>query len=179
MRTRTLSVSQALVEFLANQWTVDRIGGQEYRQRTIPGMFGGYGGPSNPLTRFSGESPEAEMATTKVLVAAVKAGVWGYFSKSDDPNEIVAYHVLCQSILEQSSRPVRPSPRRRSPRDRRPNPGLGPRRTTRQEIPRRPHPRRLRADRDVHRDRDSERSRRRQRHRRFPRAGAWLVRIGQ
>jgi hypothetical protein len=27
-----------------------------------------------------------------------------------DPNEIVAYHVLCQSILEQSSRPVRLTP---------------------------------------------------------------------
>ena len=44
MSARTLSVSQALVEFLANQWTVDRIGGQEeYRQRTIPGMFGIFG----------------------------------------------------------------------------------------------------------------------------------------
>ncbi|GGG42238.1 3D-(3,5/4)-trihydroxycyclohexane-1,2-dione acylhydrolase (decyclizing) [Kocuria dechangensis] len=43
MSARTLSVSQALVEFLANQWTVDRVGGEEYRERTFPGMFGIFG----------------------------------------------------------------------------------------------------------------------------------------
>ncbi len=37
--TRRMSVSQALVEFLANQWTVDG----EIRERTIPGVFGIFG----------------------------------------------------------------------------------------------------------------------------------------
>lgn len=44
MNTRRMTVSQALVEFLANQWTVDRdANGQEIRERTIPGMFGIFG----------------------------------------------------------------------------------------------------------------------------------------
>lgn len=49
MTTRRMTVSQALVEFLANQWTVDRDGsgengvGREIRERTIPGMFGIFG----------------------------------------------------------------------------------------------------------------------------------------
>jgi 3D-(3,5/4)-trihydroxycyclohexane-1,2-dione acylhydrolase (decyclizing) len=39
-----MTVSQALVEFLANQWTVDRDGsGREIRERTIPGVFGIFG----------------------------------------------------------------------------------------------------------------------------------------
>lgn len=37
--TRRMTVGQALVEFLANQWTVDG----EVRERTIPGMFGIFG----------------------------------------------------------------------------------------------------------------------------------------
>ncbi|AJW80724.1 3D-(3,5/4)-trihydroxycyclohexane-1,2-dione acylhydrolase (decyclizing) [Clavibacter michiganensis] len=37
--TRRMSVSQALVTFLANQWTVDG----DHRERTIPGMFGIFG----------------------------------------------------------------------------------------------------------------------------------------
>ncbi|WP_217185011.1 3D-(3,5/4)-trihydroxycyclohexane-1,2-dione acylhydrolase (decyclizing) [Streptomyces sp. AC495_CC817] len=37
--TRRMSVSQALVEFLANQWTVDG----DVRERTIPGVFGIFG----------------------------------------------------------------------------------------------------------------------------------------
>ncbi|GAA1749316.1 3D-(3,5/4)-trihydroxycyclohexane-1,2-dione acylhydrolase (decyclizing) [Kocuria aegyptia] len=62
MSTRTLSVSQALVEFLANQWTVDRIGGEEYRQRTIPGMFGIFGhgnvaGVGQALKQYQAEDP--------------------------------------------------------------------------------------------------------------------------
>jgi 3D-(3,5/4)-trihydroxycyclohexane-1,2-dione acylhydrolase (decyclizing) len=37
--TKRLTVGQALVEFLANQWTVDG----DVRERTIPGMFGIFG----------------------------------------------------------------------------------------------------------------------------------------
>ncbi|MCU1527398.1 MAG: 3D-(3,5/4)-trihydroxycyclohexane,2-dione acylhydrolase (decyclizing), partial [Frondihabitans sp.] len=37
--TRSMTVGQALVEFLANQWTVDG----DIRERTIPGMFGIFG----------------------------------------------------------------------------------------------------------------------------------------
>ena len=44
MTTRRMTVSQALVEFLANQWTVDRdAAGNEVRERTIPGVFGIFG----------------------------------------------------------------------------------------------------------------------------------------
>jgi 3D-(3,5/4)-trihydroxycyclohexane-1,2-dione acylhydrolase (decyclizing) len=62
MSTRTLSVSQALVEFLANQWTVDRIGGEEYRERTIPGMFGIFGhgnvaGVGQALKQYQAQDP--------------------------------------------------------------------------------------------------------------------------
>ncbi|MDY0892345.1 3D-(3,5/4)-trihydroxycyclohexane-1,2-dione acylhydrolase (decyclizing) [Frigoribacterium sp. CFBP9030] len=39
MTTRRLTVGQALVEFLANQWTIDG----DVRERTIPGMFGIFG----------------------------------------------------------------------------------------------------------------------------------------
>ena len=39
MTTTRLTVGQALVEFLANQWTVDG----DHRERTIPGMFGIFG----------------------------------------------------------------------------------------------------------------------------------------
>ena len=37
--TRRMTVGQGLVEFLANQWTVDG----DYRERTIPGIFGIFG----------------------------------------------------------------------------------------------------------------------------------------
>jgi len=37
--TKTMTVSQALVEFLAHQWTVDG----DIRERTVPGMFGIFG----------------------------------------------------------------------------------------------------------------------------------------
>lgn len=44
MTTRRMTVSQALVEFLANQWTVDRaVDGTGIRERTIPGTFGIFG----------------------------------------------------------------------------------------------------------------------------------------
>jgi 3D-(3,5/4)-trihydroxycyclohexane-1,2-dione acylhydrolase (decyclizing) len=39
MATRRMTVAQALVEFLAHQWTVDG----DHRERTIPGMFGIFG----------------------------------------------------------------------------------------------------------------------------------------
>ncbi len=43
MSTRTMTVAQALVEFLGNQYTVDKVGTQEYRGRLIPGTFGIFG----------------------------------------------------------------------------------------------------------------------------------------
>lgn len=43
MATRVMSVAQAAVEFLANQWTVDVIDGERTQVRTIPGMHGIYG----------------------------------------------------------------------------------------------------------------------------------------
>ncbi|PQZ60173.1 MULTISPECIES: 3D-(3,5/4)-trihydroxycyclohexane-1,2-dione acylhydrolase (decyclizing) [unclassified Microbacterium] len=58
--TRRMSVSQALVEFLANQWTVDG----DIRERTIPGMFGIFGhgnvaGIGQALRQFDVERPGA------------------------------------------------------------------------------------------------------------------------
>lgn len=42
--TVRMSVSQALVQFLSQQWTIDRAAdGTEIRERTIPGMFGIFG----------------------------------------------------------------------------------------------------------------------------------------
>ncbi len=44
--TRTMTVAQALVEFLGRQYTVDSVGGPDggaYRERLIPGMFGIFG----------------------------------------------------------------------------------------------------------------------------------------
>ncbi|MEN2743258.1 3D-(3,5/4)-trihydroxycyclohexane-1,2-dione acylhydrolase (decyclizing) [Sinomonas halotolerans] len=38
-----MTVSQALVEFLGKQYTVDRVGDSTYRERLIPGMFGIFG----------------------------------------------------------------------------------------------------------------------------------------
>ncbi|NDK32521.1 3D-(3,5/4)-trihydroxycyclohexane-1,2-dione acylhydrolase (decyclizing) [Nesterenkonia haasae] len=43
MSRRTLSVAQAAIEFLANQWTVDIIDGERTEVRTIPGMHGIFG----------------------------------------------------------------------------------------------------------------------------------------
>lgn len=43
MSRRTLSVAQATIEFLANQWTVDTIDGERTEVRTIPGMHGIFG----------------------------------------------------------------------------------------------------------------------------------------
>ncbi|MFV0434426.1 MAG: 3D-(3,5/4)-trihydroxycyclohexane-1,2-dione acylhydrolase (decyclizing) [Leucobacter sp.] len=64
MTTRRMTVSQALVEFLANQWTVDRTAdGEEIRERTIPGMFGIFGhgnvaGVGQALKQYNVEQPD-------------------------------------------------------------------------------------------------------------------------
>lgn len=59
MTTRTMTVSQAIVEFLGNQWTVDG----ETRVRTIAGTFGIFGhgnvaGIGQALKQYSVDSPE-------------------------------------------------------------------------------------------------------------------------
>jgi 3D-(3,5/4)-trihydroxycyclohexane-1,2-dione acylhydrolase (decyclizing) len=38
-----MTVAQAVVEFLGKQYTADNVGGAEYRERLIPGMFGIFG----------------------------------------------------------------------------------------------------------------------------------------
>ena len=58
MTTRKMTVSQAIVEFLAHQYTVDG----SYRERTIPGVFGIFGhgnvaGIGQALKQFSVENP--------------------------------------------------------------------------------------------------------------------------
>ena len=64
MSTRRMTVSQALIEFLANQWTVDRAAdGTEIRERTIPGVFGIFGhgnvaGIGQALKQVNVEQPE-------------------------------------------------------------------------------------------------------------------------
>jgi 3D-(3,5/4)-trihydroxycyclohexane-1,2-dione acylhydrolase (decyclizing) len=57
--TKRMTVSQALVEFLAHQWTVDG----DHRERTIPGVFGIFGhgnvaGIGQALKQFNHEQPE-------------------------------------------------------------------------------------------------------------------------
>ena len=54
-----MTVSQALVEFLGHQWTVDG----DIRERTIPGMFGIFGhgnvaGIGQALKQFNVEQPD-------------------------------------------------------------------------------------------------------------------------
>jgi 3D-(3,5/4)-trihydroxycyclohexane-1,2-dione acylhydrolase (decyclizing) len=56
--TRRMTVGQALVEFLANQWTVDG----DHRERTIPGIFGIFGhgnvaGVGQAIKQLSVEQP--------------------------------------------------------------------------------------------------------------------------
>ncbi|SDQ10925.1 3D-(3,5/4)-trihydroxycyclohexane-1,2-dione acylhydrolase (decyclizing) [Leucobacter chromiiresistens] len=64
MTTRRMTVSQALIEFLANQWTVDRAAdGAEIRERTIPGTFGIFGhgnvaGIGQALKQVNVEQPD-------------------------------------------------------------------------------------------------------------------------
>ena len=59
MTTRQMTVSQALIEFLARQWTVDG----EVRERTIAGTFGIFGhgnvaGIGQALRQLAHEQPE-------------------------------------------------------------------------------------------------------------------------
>lgn len=58
-RTRRMTVSQALVEFLAHQWTVDG----DIRERTIPGVFGIFGhgnvaGIGQALAQLNSTAPD-------------------------------------------------------------------------------------------------------------------------
>ncbi len=58
MATRTMTVGQAIVEFLAHQYTVDG----NYRERTIPGVFGIFGhgnvaGIGQALKQYSVDNP--------------------------------------------------------------------------------------------------------------------------
>ncbi len=62
MATRRMTVAQAVVEFLGKQYTIDNIGGQEYRDRLIPGMFGIFGhgnvaGVGQALKQFQVSDP--------------------------------------------------------------------------------------------------------------------------
>lgn len=62
MNTQKLSVAQALVTFLSSQYTVDHIGSQTYRERTIPGMFGIFGhgnvaGVGQALRQYQEQDP--------------------------------------------------------------------------------------------------------------------------
>ncbi|WP_343320331.1 3D-(3,5/4)-trihydroxycyclohexane-1,2-dione acylhydrolase (decyclizing) [Arthrobacter sp. TMP15] len=57
-----MTVAQAVVEFLGKQYTIDNIGGQEYRERLIPGMFGIFGhgnvaGVGQALKQFQVSDP--------------------------------------------------------------------------------------------------------------------------
>ena len=64
MTTRRMTVSQALIEVLANQWTVARAAdGTEIRERTIPGTFGIFGhgnvaGIGQALKQFNVQNPD-------------------------------------------------------------------------------------------------------------------------
>ena len=61
MATRKMTVSQAIVEFLAHQYTVDG----DYRERTVQGIFGIFGhgnvaGIGQALKQFSIDDPSLE-----------------------------------------------------------------------------------------------------------------------
>lgn len=61
--TQKLSVAQAVVKFLGNQYTVDEIAGTRFRERTIPGTFGIFGhgnvaGVGQALRQFQELEPE-------------------------------------------------------------------------------------------------------------------------
>lgn len=63
MTARRMTVGQALIEFLANQWTVDRdASGAEIRERTVPGVFGIFGhgnvaGVGQALQQLNAQDP--------------------------------------------------------------------------------------------------------------------------
>lgn len=57
-----MTVAQAVVEYLSKQYTVDRIGNQEYRERLIPGTFGIFGhgnvaGVGQALKQYQQQDP--------------------------------------------------------------------------------------------------------------------------
>lgn len=64
MTSRRMTVSQALVEFLANQYSIDRVGTADHRERLIPGMFGIFGhgnvaGVGQALLQSQSRDPKA------------------------------------------------------------------------------------------------------------------------
>ncbi|WP_104126552.1 3D-(3,5/4)-trihydroxycyclohexane-1,2-dione acylhydrolase (decyclizing) [Cryobacterium sp. Y57] len=59
-----MTVSQALVEFLANQYSIDRVGTDDHRERLISGMFGIFGhgnvaGVGQALLQSQSRDPKA------------------------------------------------------------------------------------------------------------------------
>ncbi len=63
MGSQKLSVAQTIVKFLGNQYTVDQIGNEEFRQRTVPGIFGIFGhgnvaGMGQALRQYQELEPE-------------------------------------------------------------------------------------------------------------------------
>lgn len=60
--TRRMTVAQAVVEYLSRQYTVDTVGGVEYRERLIPGTFGIFGhgnvaGVGQALKQYQQQDP--------------------------------------------------------------------------------------------------------------------------
>src|ERR671921_2786614 len=60
--TRRMTVAQAVVEYLSRQYTVDSVGGVDFRERLIPGTFGIFGhgnvaGVGQALKQFQAEDP--------------------------------------------------------------------------------------------------------------------------
>lgn len=63
MATKKMSVAQAIVSFLGNQYTVDTVGGETFRARTVPGIFGIFGhgnvaGMGQALRQYQELEPE-------------------------------------------------------------------------------------------------------------------------
>ncbi|WP_175317631.1 3D-(3,5/4)-trihydroxycyclohexane-1,2-dione acylhydrolase (decyclizing) [Pseudarthrobacter sp. C4D7] len=60
--TRRMTVAQAVVEYLSQQYTVDTVGGVDYRERLIPGTFGIFGhgnvaGVGQALKQYQQQDP--------------------------------------------------------------------------------------------------------------------------
>ncbi len=63
MATQKMSVAQAIITFLGNQYTVDTIGDETFRARTVPGIFGIFGhgnvaGMGQALRQYQEQDPE-------------------------------------------------------------------------------------------------------------------------
>lgn len=63
MATQKMSVAQAIITFLGNQYTVDTIGNETFRARTVPGTFGIFGhgnvaGMGQALRQYQEQDPE-------------------------------------------------------------------------------------------------------------------------